>query len=73
MSFKNRHVISMKDFSRDEIDYVLDTAEKLEPIARGERNPGCWMGKLLLFFFLNQVQGQGSLLRLLPKGLEGRF
>ncbi len=52
MSFKNRHVISMKDFSRKEIDYVLDTAEKLEPVARGENRSQLLDGKIvaLLFF-----------------------
>ena len=52
MSFKNRHVISMKDFSRKEIDYVLDTAEKLEPVARGENRSRLLDGKIvaLLFF-----------------------
>ncbi|HII80946.1 MAG TPA: aspartate carbamoyltransferase [Methanosarcina sp.] len=52
MLFKNRHVISMKDFSREEIDYVLDTAEKLEPVARGEKRSRLLDGKIvsLLFF-----------------------
>ncbi|AKB30600.1 Aspartate carbamoyltransferase [Methanosarcina siciliae T4/M] len=52
MSFKNRHVISMKDFSREEIDHVLDTAEKLEPVARGEERSRLLDGKIvsLLFF-----------------------
>ncbi|MCQ1535055.1 aspartate carbamoyltransferase [Methanosarcina sp. KYL-1] len=52
MSFKNRHVISMKDFSREEIDHVLDTAEKLESVARGEEKSRLLDGKIvaLLFF-----------------------
>jgi len=52
MSFKNRHIISMKDFSREEIDFVLDTAEKLEPAARGLEKSRLLDGKLvaLLFF-----------------------
>ena len=52
MSFKNRHVISMKDFSRKEMDYILDTAEKLEPVARGEERSRLLDGKIvaLLFF-----------------------
>jgi aspartate carbamoyltransferase catalytic subunit len=42
----------MKDFSRKEIDYVLDTAEKLEPVARGENRSRLLDGKIvaLLFF-----------------------
>ncbi len=52
MSFKNRHVISMKDFSRKEIDYVLDIAENLESVARGENRSKLLDGKIvaLLFF-----------------------
>ena len=42
----------MKDFSRKEIDHVLDTAEKLEPVARGENRFQLLDGKIvaLLFF-----------------------
>ncbi|MDD4496775.1 MAG: aspartate carbamoyltransferase [Methanosarcinaceae archaeon] len=52
MSFKNRHIISMKDFSRKEIDFVLDTAEKLEPVAKGLEMSRLLDGKVvaLLFF-----------------------
>lgn len=35
MSFSLRHVISMKDFRREDIDEVLLLAERLEPYARG--------------------------------------
>jgi len=35
--FGMRHVLSMREFSRDEIDSVLDLAEALEPYARGGR------------------------------------
>lgn len=34
MIFERKHIISTKDFSREEIDYILDRAEKLEPVAR---------------------------------------
>lgn len=42
----------MKDFSRKEIDHVLDTAEKLEPVASGEARSRLLDGKIvaLLFF-----------------------
>lgn len=42
----------MKDFSREEIDHVLDTAEKLESVARGEEKSRLLDGKIvaLLFF-----------------------
>ncbi|MFY1112905.1 MAG: aspartate carbamoyltransferase [Methanosarcinaceae archaeon] len=51
MSFKNRHVISMKDFSREEIDHVLDTAEKLEPVARGMEKSRLLDGKIIALLF----------------------
>lgn len=34
MIFERRHIISTKDFSREEIDYILDRAQRLEPYAR---------------------------------------
>ncbi|AGF96639.1 Aspartate carbamoyltransferase [Methanosarcina mazei Tuc01] len=42
----------MKDFSREEIDYILDIAEELEPVARGEERSRLLDGKIisLLFF-----------------------
>jgi aspartate carbamoyltransferase catalytic subunit len=41
----------MKDFSRKEIDYVLDTAEKLEPVARGEERSMLLDGKIIALLF----------------------
>ena len=41
MIFERRHIISTKDFSREEIDFILDRAQKLEPYARsGDSGPG---------------------------------
>ncbi len=34
LSFQGRDIISIKDFSREEIDYVLDTTELMEPLAK---------------------------------------
>ncbi|MDH5448328.1 MAG: aspartate carbamoyltransferase [Candidatus Bathyarchaeota archaeon] len=34
MKFKGRDIISLKDFSREEIDYVLEMARAMEPMAR---------------------------------------
>jgi aspartate carbamoyltransferase catalytic subunit len=34
VEFKNRDIISIKDFSREEIDYILKTAETMEPVAK---------------------------------------
>jgi aspartate carbamoyltransferase catalytic subunit len=34
VKFKNRDIISIKDFSRDEIDYILKITETMEPLAK---------------------------------------
>jgi aspartate carbamoyltransferase catalytic subunit len=34
MIFERRHIISTRDFSREEIDFILDRAGRLEPYAR---------------------------------------
>jgi len=33
-SFANRDIISIKDFTRDEVDYILTIAEAMEPLAK---------------------------------------
>jgi aspartate carbamoyltransferase catalytic subunit len=48
--FKKRHVLSMRDFSREEIDSVLDMASSLEPFARGKRSD-MLSGKILALLF----------------------
>lgn len=52
MKFKDLHIISMKSFSKDMIDHVLNTAEMLEPIAMGKTRSDLLKGKVLgvLFF-----------------------
>jgi len=34
LKFKGRDIISIKDFTRKEIDYILKTAEAIEPLAK---------------------------------------
>src|SRR5512136_393615 len=52
MNFKNRDIISIKDFSKEEIDYILIYAEKMVPYAKGEKYKDVLSGKVLssLFF-----------------------
>jgi aspartate carbamoyltransferase catalytic subunit len=52
MSFEDMHIISMKEFTRDMIDHVLDVAEEMEPIARSKSGSDLLKGKVLgvLFF-----------------------
>ncbi len=45
-----RHIISMRDFSRDDIDDILTKAKEFEPIAKG-RSSTLLSGKLLATLF----------------------
>ncbi len=45
-----RHIISMKDFSRDEIDIILKRAKEFEPAAKGKKSD-MLSGKLLATLF----------------------
>lgn len=51
MTFTDLHIISMKDFSRDTIDHILNIAEKLEPVARGVEKSDLLDGKILSLLF----------------------
>ena len=52
MNFKNRDVISVKDFSKKEINDILNYAKKMIPYAKGEKNTDILKEKILssLFF-----------------------
>jgi aspartate carbamoyltransferase catalytic subunit len=52
MKFKGKDVISIKDFSKKEINYILNYAKKMVPYAKGENYSGILKGKVLssLFF-----------------------
>jgi len=49
MEFKGRDIISIKDFSRKEIDYILDNASAMEPIAQNRST--MLQGKILATLF----------------------
>lgn len=50
--FKLKNIISIKDFEREDIDYILDEASKLEDIAKSRQISEELKGKLLgLMFF----------------------
>lgn len=51
MKFKHQHIISTRDFSREMIDHILNAAEKMEPIARGEHRSDLLVGKILAVLF----------------------
>ncbi len=49
MEFEGRDVISIKDFSREEIDYILKTASDMEPV--GKKGSDMLRGKILATLF----------------------
>ncbi len=49
MEFKGRDIISIKDFTREEIDYVLEIAQAMEPLAKTGSN--MLRGKILATLF----------------------
>ena len=49
MEFKGRDIISLKDFSREEIDHVLEVARSMEPVARSGSD--LLQGKILATLF----------------------
>jgi len=52
MNFKSRHVVSINDFTKEEILHILDEAERMVEIARGGTASNIMEGKILstLFF-----------------------
>jgi len=52
MSFKGTDVVSIRDLSREQIEQVMDLAQKLIPYAKGEKCTKAMEGKILanLFF-----------------------
>ena len=49
MGFEGRSVISIKDFTREELDYILDTAEAMEPLY--DKGSDLLRGKVLALLF----------------------
>ncbi|WP_094227232.1 aspartate carbamoyltransferase [Methanolobus psychrotolerans] len=51
MKFKDHHIISTRNFSREMIDHILAAAEKMETIANGEQRSDLLAGKVLAVLF----------------------
>ncbi|RLF48132.1 MAG: aspartate carbamoyltransferase [Thermoplasmata archaeon] len=51
MNFKGRDVISIKDFSKEEILYILNVAEKMLPIAEGKEKSNLLNGYIMASLF----------------------
>ena len=51
MVFDQKNVISISDFSKDDIEYILRLSEKMEPIARSKKRSNVLSGKILGMLF----------------------
>ena len=51
MAFNQKDIISIRDFDKKDIGYILKLAEKMEPIARSEKKSDALSGKLLGMLF----------------------
>ncbi len=51
MNFKGRDIVSIKDLTEDEILHILDVAEGMAPIARGEKKSDLLKGKIMASLF----------------------
>lgn len=51
MAFNQKNIISIRDFDKKDIEYILKIAEDMEPIARSEKKSNILSGKLLGMLF----------------------
>jgi len=51
MGFTQKNVISIRDFSKGDIEYILKAAERMEPIARSRKKSDILQGKLIGMLF----------------------
>lgn len=51
MNFKNRDIISIRDFSKDEISNILEVAERMRPIAEGKEHNALLSEKIMAALF----------------------
>ena len=51
MEFNQKDIISIKDFSKEDIEYILRVAEKMEPVARSKKRSNVLSGNILGMLF----------------------
>ena len=51
MNFKGFHTVSVRDFCREDIEHILDLADSMVPIARGEKSSDLMKGKIMATLF----------------------
>lgn len=49
--FVNRDLVSLNDYTEDEIKYILERAEKMIPYAKGEKFTDCMRGRVMATLF----------------------
>jgi len=51
MNFKGFHTVSVRDFCREDIEHILDLADTMVPIAKGEKSSDLMKGKIMATLF----------------------
>ncbi|MDD4308393.1 MAG: aspartate carbamoyltransferase, partial [Thermoplasmata archaeon] len=51
MNFKGFHTVSARDFCREDIEHILDLADGMVPIAKGEKSSSLLKGKIMATLF----------------------
>ncbi|MCK4757883.1 MAG: aspartate carbamoyltransferase [Thermoplasmata archaeon] len=51
MNFKGQNIVSIRDFSRDDIEHILDVSRTMVPIAKGKETSDLLKGKILATLF----------------------
>lgn len=72
MEFKGRDIISVRDFTREEIDHILDVADLMEPLAKAESD--LLKGKIMATLFFEpstrtRLSFESAMLRLGGKAI----
>ncbi|MBA3045947.1 MAG: aspartate carbamoyltransferase [Candidatus Thermoplasmatota archaeon] len=73
MNFKGTHIVSVRDLCREDIEHILDLADGMIPIARGEKSSSLMKGKIMATLFFEpstrtRLSFESAMLR-----LGGRF
>ena len=50
INFKGKDILSAKQFSKEELEYIFKVASKMEPIAKGEEKSDLLKNKYLTSF-----------------------
>jgi aspartate carbamoyltransferase catalytic subunit len=51
MDFNQKDIISIRNFSKEDIEYILEVAEKMEPVARSKKRSNILSGNILGMLF----------------------